>query len=487
MSGSAAAPTSLRARLFAIDVRSLALFRILLGSLLVADLVYRAIDLRAHYTDAGVLPRATHRLVFGEIGGMWSLHLLGGSTGFQAVLLTVAGLAALSLLVGCWTQRAAFVSWLLLVSLHHRQPLVLTGGDSLLALMLFWSLFLPLSACWSLDSRRRPSSARSGVLVTSAASAALLLQVALVYLFAAAFKLADPAWQRLTAVEESFGVEGVATDLARLLLPHTGLLRSAALLTLVLECAVPLLMFLPWKTAWIRTALVCLLWGFHLLGTGLTMNLGLIEYVMATASVVFLPSWFWSRALPRTLGLRGVPPEVAPAGGASARRMRWLSEVGVSLLLAVVAASAIASLDRRLLRPWIPGGLHYAARSLGLTQNWRLWSTPLRNRYYVFPARLRDGSEIDLHTGRALDWHAPRRRSLNNHWWKYQLHLSRSSGARFREAYADYLSREWNRAHPPERWVAELRLVELSGPWTADPAKLPRRELWPRSPQPSSS
>ena len=44
-------------RLFSIDLRSLAAFRMALGVLLLADLVMRAQDLSAHYTDWGVLPR----------------------------------------------------------------------------------------------------------------------------------------------------------------------------------------------------------------------------------------------------------------------------------------------------------------------------------------------------------------------------------------------------------------------------------------------
>ncbi|MGA1192190.1 MAG: HTTM domain-containing protein, partial [Bdellovibrionota bacterium] len=40
-----------------LDTRSLALFRIALGLLLLIDLINRAKFLRAHYTDFGVLPR----------------------------------------------------------------------------------------------------------------------------------------------------------------------------------------------------------------------------------------------------------------------------------------------------------------------------------------------------------------------------------------------------------------------------------------------
>jgi hypothetical protein len=328
------APRIPAADFLAIDVRTLALFRILLGSLLLADLAYRSIDLRAHYADAGVLPRAAHRLAFGEVGGMWSLHLLSGSVEFQALLFAAAGAAAVALLVGWWTQPAAFVSWLLLVSLHHRQPLVVTGADQLLAALLFWSLFLPLAARWSVDARRDPPDARSDAPVRSAASAALLVQVALVYLFAAGFKLADPSWRGLVALEESFSVEGVATDVARLLLGYPGLLRAATLLTLLFECAVPVLIFVPWRTAPIRTALVGLLWAFHLLGIGLTMDLGLIGYVMATAATVLRPR------TPGRAGRGGAPMSPSRCCSPSSSPTRSHRSTGAPLAPASSTASA---------------------------------------------------------------------------------------------------------------------------------------------------
>ena len=97
---------------------------------------------------------------------------------------------------------------------------------------------------------------------------------------------------------------------------------------------------------------------------------------------------------------------------------------------------------------------------LALSQEWRLWSTPLRNRYYVFRACLEDESEVDLHTGRELDWDRPRRASRNNHWWKYQLSLGQPARRRLRPAYASYLIRDWNSQHPAARHVASLELVQ---------------------------
>ncbi len=44
-------------RSFGCDLRTLALFRINLGLLIIVDLVLRCRDFRLHYTDYGVLPR----------------------------------------------------------------------------------------------------------------------------------------------------------------------------------------------------------------------------------------------------------------------------------------------------------------------------------------------------------------------------------------------------------------------------------------------
>ena len=126
--------------LISLDLRSLALFRVCLGLILLADLGIRAGDLHPHYTDAGVL-RADE----------------------------------IALLVGFYTRAATFLSFVLLLSLHNRNPLVLHGGDSLLRLLLFWSLLLPLGACWSLDRRLGLEPPPPGDAAASAATAGFAL------------------------------------------------------------------------------------------------------------------------------------------------------------------------------------------------------------------------------------------------------------------------------------------------------------------------
>lgn len=173
---------SLAERLFSIDTRSLSLFRVGLALLLLADLVTRAPLLAAFYTDGGVMPRG---FVIDHLQDVWSfsLHLASGRPYFQAFLFVCAGLAALLLLVGYKTRLMTLVSWALLASLHVRNPEVLSSGDILLRVLLFWGLFLPLGLHWSVDRARATNEPDLPVRVLSAATAAVLLQAAFVYLF----------------------------------------------------------------------------------------------------------------------------------------------------------------------------------------------------------------------------------------------------------------------------------------------------------------
>ena len=64
-------------------MRSLALLRVGLDLLVIIDLVQRSFDLKAHYTDLGILPRwaLTH-----DLGNVWSvsLHNLSGTSELEA-------------------------------------------------------------------------------------------------------------------------------------------------------------------------------------------------------------------------------------------------------------------------------------------------------------------------------------------------------------------------------------------------------------------
>ena len=286
--------------LFGIDIRSLALFRIGLGSVLLACLVWRIPDVEAYYTDFGILPRSAFTETFGPIMGRPSLHLMTGSVAGAAALLVLASAFAVALIVGYRTRLAVAASWVLLVSLENRNPLVIDGGDIVLRMLLFWSLFLPLGACYSVDRALDPTPPeRLPTRVLSVGSAALLLQVGMVYWFAAVLKN-DPSWRTEgTAVYYALSIPQFVTPLGMFLREFPLLLKAMTFATVVVEGIGPFLAFLPGRAGpLIRTLTVFGFIGFHF-ALGACLTLGLFPWISAVGWVAFLPTWFWEKCRSR--------------------------------------------------------------------------------------------------------------------------------------------------------------------------------------------
>jgi len=196
-------------KIFYIDTRSLALQRICIGVIIIFDLIVRAKDFFAHYTDFGVLPQHALLNQYFE-PGMWSLYLINSSPIFQAFLLILTAISALMLIVGFRTPLAAFLTWILIASLHYRNPFVLNSGDILLRMILFWFMFLPLGARCSLDRLFNNSSSRP-TKVFNFSSAFFLLQICSVYWFSVMLKN-HPIWiGDFTAIEYALSVDQLTT------------------------------------------------------------------------------------------------------------------------------------------------------------------------------------------------------------------------------------------------------------------------------------
>jgi len=145
--------------MFSLDLRSLALFRVLIGLILLFDLYERFGlglffinnngGLHAHYTSFGLLPVVVSMEELHSAS--FSLHFASGTFGFQFVLFGLHSLFAMGLLIGFRTRLSSVACWLLTTSMHNRNVWINNGGDDLLRLSLFWAMFLPLDARYSLD------------------------------------------------------------------------------------------------------------------------------------------------------------------------------------------------------------------------------------------------------------------------------------------------------------------------------------------------
>lgn len=276
----------------------MAALRIALGLLLLIELTLRLCDVGAFYSDDGVLPRAT-LLGLDDIGRI-SLLLASGGHWWAMLLIGAAWLAAGAFALGWHTRLASILLFVLIGSLQSRNPLVLIGGDIVMMMLLFWSMFLPMGARFSADAAVAETPPPRSHRHRSVAGTALLIQVVAVYFFSAVLKSGDAWWPDGTAVYYTLELARYTTDIGRWLQQFEGLTRALTYGVYALEWLAPLLVFSPIATQRLRLLAFALLVVMHI-GFALCLELGHFPYVSLVALLALAPSLLWTR-LQRRLG-----------------------------------------------------------------------------------------------------------------------------------------------------------------------------------------
>ncbi|RME65344.1 MAG: HTTM domain-containing protein, partial [Alphaproteobacteria bacterium] len=289
------------ARIFGIDLRTLALFRILLGLAILADIGNLAPWAADFFSDKGVLPRAAALEALS--GYRFSLYLANGKTAFVLLLMAVQVLAALALILGWRTRAMTALNWLLLASLVNRNPIILQGGDQLITLLAFWGMFLPLGARFSIDAALDANAAPApGDGHLSVATAAMLGQVLYVYFFGALLK-ESPIWiPEGLAVYYATQLDSFATPIGHWLRDQLGLTRALTYFVWSIELAAPFLLLSPVWHLPLRLLALAALVAMHL-GFALCLHIGLFWAISIASLSLFVPGagWDW-------LGRRVYPP-----------------------------------------------------------------------------------------------------------------------------------------------------------------------------------
>ena len=171
------------------DARPLALFRIAFAALMLKEAIYHIFVAEIWYSDAGMLPL---RLLPSVSPNTSTLMSGLNDTWMATAFFVVWAIIALALLLGWQTRVMSVLNLVLLVSVINRNPLVVTGADSVMQVLAFWSVFLPLGRCYSLDARRRAATRRA---TTYAFPVRMFqLQIALIYIFTTVSKLQGRTW-----------------------------------------------------------------------------------------------------------------------------------------------------------------------------------------------------------------------------------------------------------------------------------------------------
>ncbi len=392
--------TGIRLRLrevFGFDLRSLAILRIGLGIAVLLSVWSFARDWRDLFAHDAVLSvSAAYAMAGPEVDPFMAPFWFapGLAEWLLPVALTLCGLA---LTLGFYTRPACAVCWYVLYCLQVRNPLINDYSDDVILRVLFWGIFLPLAARFSLDARRaRPAPASANPCV-SVASAALLLQIIAIYLVAG-FKKTGPDWQQdYTAVW--FTLQGYyrGTPLSSGLLDYPRLMALATWITPRFEVAIGLALLVPFATSTVRMLAAALLLGFHgMLALCITLNAA--PLVSGVLAISLLPGAFWDRfAWLREGAVAGEPS--ASAAPAASRARQVAGRVGQLLLAVPVLVMLIYDgLEIAETKNLTPVSVHWLGETLRITQQWDMFAPSVTNfdGWFLAPGVLANGNVVDL-------------------------------------------------------------------------------------------
>jgi len=432
---------------FTLDARSLAAFRIGVGCVLVADCLLRTRDFRLMFTPDGMFPLETLARYHGD-PTIWSLAFLHDRSWWAALVLGLEGMAGVAVAIGYRTRLATILAWVAVVSVIRRTSPATNAGDVWFACQIFWAMFLPLGARWSVDAARttaadpgRPKIGR----VCSVASAALILQLVAVYLGAGLSKC-NSSWFAGEALSHALSVHDHGTPLGMHLGGIDWIARPLQWGVLLGELALPLLLVALPRPA-IRAGIVALFIAFHAI-IWLTMTVGLFAAIGIVAWLPLIPAAAW------------------PAATATATdRLAGLGRTA-SWACGLAGLVALASFVHRA-TPWrahsLPQPLIAAINLSCLPQQWEMFGgVPPQEQWVYARGVLADGSAVDLlRDGRPLEQERPAGgfTSLPHHrWHKFLWILPQPRVNVFAEPAAEALARDWNRRHGPAHQVTAVEI-----------------------------
>jgi hypothetical protein len=269
-----------------LDLRSLALFRIGFGLILIYEIGGRFLDLADFYGENSISQADQLRqywMHFGKPGWILpSVNFLSSSTTFQGLLFALSGIMAICFTLGIATRVSALVLSYLFASYNIRFHWLLNGSDTLYIWFLLWSVFLPLD-------RKNKNTLNTSV--CSWTSAGFIFQIGLIYWMAGLCKI-DPYWLDGTAIQRFLQHSLFTTRYIHFLEPYPALCAWLSFTIPKVEILTPFLLVCTGASGRLRIAQV---FGMILMHSmlALSFHIGTISPICIAAWVALLPAEFW--------------------------------------------------------------------------------------------------------------------------------------------------------------------------------------------------
>ncbi|MCX7728470.1 MAG: HTTM domain-containing protein [Bacteroidia bacterium] len=259
----------------------LSIGRIFTALIILIDLYYRFQNLEAHYTSKGVLPSFIIKNYYPFYQYYFSIHTFFDSLLAQKIIFITHFIAAFMLLLGFKTRLFTVINFLLLLSLHHRNPVILQGGDDLLRITLFYMIFLPWGEYYSLDKKfsfNKGNQTKTNDTVFSWMYVVFLINVAFVYLFSALLKTSEEWRINGNAIYYALSLDTLRTSFGTFLYPYYPVLKILSYIVYyIFEIIVPVLLILS-PSVHIRNIAVVLIIVLHTFII-LSLKVGIFPYV----------------------------------------------------------------------------------------------------------------------------------------------------------------------------------------------------------------
>lgn len=265
-----------------ISSATVAVFRILIGTILVLNAILLVPLINDYFSDSGVWPtgdwaKGHQRFRFSVLG------FLPESTSSFRLVLGIHLLASILFLIGYQFRLSAVVVFLTLVSIHHRNIFILSSGDTLLRIFTFLCIFCDGSAAISVDALLRGQRLMEFPEIAAWPIRLLQLQICTVYLRTVYWKLKGRSWRNGTAAWYPLWVE------AYVRFRPPGWMLTPASIRLA-----------TWGTLAVELCLAVLIWfeefRYPVLATGIAMhaifdlilNLQFFSWIMISGLILFV-------------------------------------------------------------------------------------------------------------------------------------------------------------------------------------------------------
>ena len=289
---------------FAVDSRSLGLFRIVFGYLCLFDILRRWEFIDIFYTQASIIQSSLtsssykNFTLLNTFTSSWEVHLF----------FIIGIVFSFMLMIGYKTKLSQVMCAIIIISIHNRAIMLENAADFFMNCMLIWTVFLPLGISFSIDSlsntlknnkensiddlNNRDFGVNKSQTLYSFAYFCMIYQIATIYFFTGLDKTGYD-WMNGSAVYKMFQLDTFLTPIGYFLREYITFPVSKFFTysTLGIEYFAPVILFFPFYSYILRFLFIIVYSIFHI-SIRLVIKVGLFSYVLMCCFILLIDKYF---------------------------------------------------------------------------------------------------------------------------------------------------------------------------------------------------